>query len=69
MKKRISLFPFIAIAYMIVLLSGCVIGLQRLPGTVEEQLQDAVDDGMDGIIVCVNRPGDIQLYAAGWHDR
>ncbi|MDW3210037.1 MAG: serine hydrolase domain-containing protein [Reichenbachiella sp.] len=73
MKKSISIslptIPSIALAYVMVLLSGCALGLRPLPNTVEEQLKDAVDHGMDGVIVCVNRPGEIQLYAAGWKNR
>ncbi|PVW15221.1 serine hydrolase domain-containing protein [Marixanthomonas spongiae] len=41
-----------------------------LPDTIQEQLDEAVDLGFDGIIVYVdeasNPPG---FYAAGWHDR
>ncbi len=70
MKKRvtpiISSRTFVCIA---VILSGCTFGLQPLPDTIQEQVNEAVDQGMDGIIVCVNRPGDIQLYAAGWKNR
>ena len=70
MKKQFTTtIPSIAFAFVTVLLSGCSIGLQPLPDTVQEQINDAVDQGMDGIIVCVNRPGDIQLYAAGWKNR
>jgi len=58
-----------AFACLTVILSGCSFGLQPLPSTVQQQLNDAVDRGMDGIIVCVNRPDDIQLYAAGWKNR
>ena len=73
MKKSISLslpsISSIAFVYIMLLLTGCAMRLQPLPNTVEEQLKDAVDQGMDGIIVCVNRPGDTQLYAAGWKNR
>lgn len=73
MKKSITLslasIPSIGFAYVMVLLSSCAMGLQPLPNSVEQQLEDAVDHGMDGIIVCVNRPGDIHLYAAGWKNR
>ncbi len=70
MRKRVT--PIISsktFACIAVILSGCTFGLQPLPDTVQEQLNDAVDQGMDGIIVCVNRPGDTQLYAAGWNNR
>ena len=70
MKKRLT--PTIllkATVCVAVFLSGCSFGLQPLPDTIHEQLNDAVDQGMDGIIVCVNRPNDIQLYAAGYKNR
>lgn len=41
-----------------------------LPGTVQEQLNEAIDHGFDGIIVYVDQAGKPpELYAAGWHDR
>lgn len=60
---------FMTLACVSVVLSGCAFGLDPLPSTVQEQINEAVDQGMDGIIVCVNRPGDIELYAAGWKNR
>ncbi|MEO9476239.1 MAG: serine hydrolase domain-containing protein [Cyclobacteriaceae bacterium] len=71
-KGIIRLIPTIsstAFACIMVILSGCAIGLQPLPDSVQTQINDAVDQGMDGIIVCVNRPDEIQLYAAGWKNR
>jgi len=41
-----------------------------LPDTVQEQLQEAIGHGFDGIIVYVNQSGKpSELYTAGWHDR
>jgi CubicO group peptidase (beta-lactamase class C family) len=41
-----------------------------LPGTVQEQLNEAIDLGFDGIIVYVDEAGKPPaFYAAGWHDR
>jgi len=54
---------------VMVLLSGCTLGLQPLPDSIQEQIEYGVDHGMDGIIVCVNRPGETQLYSAGWKNR
>ncbi|WP_339794455.1 serine hydrolase domain-containing protein [uncultured Imperialibacter sp.] len=68
-KRYIPVISSMAFACLTVILSGCSFGLQPLPSTVQQQLNDAVDQGMDGIIVCVNRPNDIQLYAAGWKNR
>ena len=44
--------------------------LAPLPDTVQEQVADAVDYGLDGIIVYVDQSGKAPaLYAAGWKDR
>lgn len=41
-----------------------------LPDTVQGELDNAVDRGLDGIIVYVDQPdGAPALYAAGWHNR
>ncbi len=41
-----------------------------LPDTVEEQLNEAIDYGFDGMIVYVDQAGKPpEFYAAGWHDR
>jgi CubicO group peptidase (beta-lactamase class C family) len=41
-----------------------------LPNTVQEQLEDAIELGFDGMIVYVDQAGKPpQFYAAGWHDR
>lgn len=44
--------------------------LAPLPDTVQEQVEDAVGHGLDGIIVYVDRGGaNPAFYAAGWKDR
>lgn len=41
-----------------------------LPNTVQEQLDEAVGHGFDGMIVYVDQAGSPpQYYASGWHDR
>ncbi|MDR8393981.1 beta-lactamase family protein [Aliifodinibius sp. S!AR15-10] len=41
-----------------------------LPDTVQEQVDDAIGNGFDGIIVYVDQSGNPpEFYAAGWHDR
>ena len=41
-----------------------------LPDTVQEQVDDAIDLGLDGMIVYVGQSGEPPgLYAAGWHNR
>lgn len=44
--------------------------LTPLPHTVQEQLDQAINFGVDGIIVYINRKNTApQFYAAGWHNR
>jgi len=41
-----------------------------LPNTVQEQVNEAVGHGLDGLIVYVDQAGKPpEFYAAGWHDR
>jgi CubicO group peptidase (beta-lactamase class C family) len=41
-----------------------------LPTTIEEQLEQGISHGFDGVIVYVDKPGEPPaFYAAGWHDR
>jgi D-alanyl-D-alanine carboxypeptidase len=41
-----------------------------LPDTVQEQVNEAIDHGFDGMIVYVDETGQPPaFYAAGWHDR
>ncbi|MEQ8478048.1 serine hydrolase domain-containing protein [Fulvivirga sp.] len=44
--------------------------ISPLPDTVQEQLNEAIDHGFDGMIVYVDQAGKPpEFYAAGWHDR
>jgi D-alanyl-D-alanine carboxypeptidase len=44
--------------------------LMPLPDTVQEQVNEAVGHGLDGIMVYVDQEGKPpEFYAAGWHDR
>lgn len=44
--------------------------LPPLPETVEEQVKEAVDLGLDGVLVYVDQAGKTpRSYAAGWHNR
>lgn len=44
--------------------------ISPLPSTVQEQVNEAVDYGFDGVIVYVDQAGKSPgFYAAGWHDR
>ncbi len=44
--------------------------LAPLPGSVQDQVNDALDLGFDGIIVYIDQAGkEPEFYAAGWKDR
>lgn len=44
--------------------------IQPLPDTVQEQVNEALDHGFEGVIVYVDQAGQPPgFYAAGWHDR
>ncbi|WP_425638468.1 serine hydrolase domain-containing protein [Algoriphagus yeomjeoni] len=44
--------------------------IMPLPDTVQEQLEEGVAQGFDGMIVYVDQGGKpAEFYAAGWHDR
>ena len=49
--------------------ASCQLRLKPLPGSVEEEVEAAIDRGFDGIIVHVNQPGGSRFYSAGWDDR
>jgi len=41
--------------------------LSPLPDSIQEQVDDAIDQGLDGIIVYVDQPGEAPVfYTAGW---
>ncbi|MCU4157397.1 beta-lactamase family protein [Carboxylicivirga sp. A043] len=43
--------------------------IKPMPGTVQEQVDEALEHGFDGIIVYVDKAGEPPAYyAAGWHD-
>lgn len=41
-----------------------------LPSTIQEQLDEAIEHGFDGMVVYINKAGQpAQYFASGWHDR
>ncbi|GAB3029641.1 serine hydrolase domain-containing protein [Oleiagrimonas citrea] len=75
-KKRIIrilriVMPVVAIVCVVTLppWPGIKAWLAPLPDTVQQQVDDAAHDGLDGIIVYVDQGGKPpRLYAAGWKD-
>lgn len=76
-KKRIVrilriVMPLVAVVSVLVFapVEGIWAWLLPLPDTVQEQVEDAIEHGLDGIIVYVDQAGEPPaFYAAGWKDR
>lgn len=76
-KKRIVLFlrivmPIVAIACIALIppWDGFFVWASPLPDTVQEQVDNATDYGLDGIIVYVDQPGKAPaFYASGWKNK
>ncbi|WP_407704912.1 serine hydrolase domain-containing protein [Thalassotalea hakodatensis] len=44
--------------------------LLPLPNTIQQQLDEAIEHGFDGMIVYINQTGQpAQVYTAGWHNK
>lgn len=64
--------PIVAIVCVVIFppWPGILTWLAPLPDTVQEQLDDSVARGLDGIIVYIDEGGtEPRFYAAGWKDR
>jgi CubicO group peptidase (beta-lactamase class C family) len=48
------------------ILSSCSKDLIYFPKSVQEEVDKTLDNGYDGIIVCINQDGQSTLYSAGW---
>lgn len=62
-------FVLITLASFTVILSSCSKDLIYFPKSIQEEVEKTLDNGYDGIIVCVNQDGQTKLYAAGWNNR
>jgi len=76
MKRTIRLLriimPIVAVICIVVFppWNGIFAWLMPLPDTIQEQVDDAIDRGLDGIIVYVDQAGKAPaFYAAGWKDK
>ena len=76
-KKRVVrilriVMPIVAIISVIVIAPLDLVPpmIAPLPDTVQEQVDSAIDQGLDGIIVYVDQAGKApEFYAAGWKDK
>ncbi len=49
--------------------TSCSKDLIYFPKSIGEEVEKTLDNGYDGMIVCVNQAGQTSLYAAGWNNR
>jgi len=64
------LLPILALLGLILGLSSCEAWrLDPQTDPVQAVLDKAVEGNYEGMIVCVNKPGETALYAAGWDNR
>ena len=66
------IMPIVAIVCAVIFVpwNAVLVWIAPLPDTVQGELDNAVDHGLDGIIVYVDQPGEAPaLYAAGWKNR
>ncbi len=66
------IMPIVAIVSIVIFppWEGILAWLTPLPDTVQEQVDSAVDRGLDGVIVYVDEAGQPPaFYAAGWKDK
>jgi D-alanyl-D-alanine carboxypeptidase len=69
LKLAMPIIALICIIIFVPWMAGCAY-LKPLPHSVEEQVNEAVNEGLDGIIVYVDKKGSPpELYAAGWKDK
>lgn len=64
--------PIVAIASVIIFppWDAIWLWLQPLPDSVQQEVDQAIEHGLDGIIVYVDQAGEAEgFYAAGWKDR
>ena len=67
---RIILFTGTAISLYFVPWPIVFAWIKPVPDTIEDQLEQTLDYGFDGVILYVDQAGKPpQFYAAGWHDR
>ncbi len=66
------IMPLVAITCLVIFPPWSIVWtwLRPLPGTVQQQVDAAIEHGLDGVIIYVDRAGEEPaLYSAGWKNR
>jgi D-alanyl-D-alanine carboxypeptidase len=65
-----SLIPIILCITLVgTIFTGCTKDLIYFPGSVQEEVDKAVESGLDGMIVYVDKAGEKSFYSAGYNNR
>ncbi|MDG1656844.1 MAG: serine hydrolase [Schleiferiaceae bacterium] len=68
-KASISWIGFFLTILYAIILTSCSKDLIYFPKSVQEEVDKTLNNGYDGIIVCVNQNGKSSLYCAGYNNR
>src|SRR6056300_1286286 len=68
-KASISWIGFFLTILYAIILTSCSKDLIYFPKSVQEEVDKTLNNGYDGIIVCINQNGKSSLYCAGWNNR
>lgn len=67
-QKYRAVLHSVGLVFVTFLIPACI-SLKPIQDTVQSEIEDALDRGFDGIIVCVDQNGETTNYAAGWNNR
>lgn len=70
-KKRLIILAssVVTVISLIFFMPGCVLWLQPLSDDIQEELENSLNYGLDGIVVYVNQGKNGRYYTAGWKNR
>lgn len=55
--------------FLVLIGISCQKDFQLRPSSTQDELDNAIDHGIDGIIIAVNQDNETKLYSAGWNNR
>lgn len=73
MKNRLKILALSNLTIWVILSlavsTGCTKKLISFPGTIQNEVDRAIDRGFEGIVVYINQAGTSSFYSAGWKNR
>ena len=68
-KNQVVIAGILLLIFTAIISTGCTKTLFYNHGTLQEEMDKAVEDGFDGMIVYVNQEGKSSFYSAGFNNR